>query len=738
MKKRKLYGTPRDDFGVLVVFLVRRALEMKKIKILFSKILIALMVINSVLPVYARNIDLSMDMAGVVEYGAEDYSSDNNPGNINNQDYVRWSQPVYSYLVSANDGLVKVDATDKKIDLNFYSKDLKSRAKTTKQIKAELPLFGGFYSGEDGYYIVYGQNNPAGKEDVEVYRVVKYDKAFNRLGADSLYGENTVAPFEAGSLKMAEYGGYLYIRTCHKMYSKHQANVMIEFDEKNMKIVDKYTDVMNVSLGYVSHSFNQFIMIDDDRNIVGYDHGDAYPRGAVLGRYGRKAGVNTFRGTEGGSSYWEEYPSYDYTFALKFKEADDTNNMFVVNATGAALGDISYSAENYLASGASVAQDDTYSENQSRNIFVSAINREDFSCDIKWLTSYDAKGTTSASAPHLLKVNDNKFLVIWNINKRNGNAGSASGKVGYAFVDGNGDILGSVQNANGYISDCEPVISDGKIYWYAYDDSNTYFYCIDEKGVMSKVGGKAEETDKPSSGTSKYDTAEQVEGIYVVAKGGKLFIEEAVKDPEDESYRVECSPKGIAKISGKGVLSGKKTGECTITVTKLGQSKIYNVRVEEALYDKTVYVNRGETKTVSINGLSLLAGECKVAKPDKAVLSPLSGKEAQKHGVSDNKVAITGISYGKTGLTFMAEGKKYRINVRVCDQFIGGKDTLAVGKKLKLKVKKGAPLSSGWKSSDPSVAYVDDRGSLVAVAPGTTVISVVNNGKVITKTIHVL
>ena len=83
---------------------------------------------------------------------------------------------------------------------------------------------------------------------------------------------------------MDEYGGYLYIHSCHTMYTSsdglnHQANLSFSVREADMEITDSFSGVANISAGYVSHSFNQFILVDQDANIVTLDHSDAYPRG---------------------------------------------------------------------------------------------------------------------------------------------------------------------------------------------------------------------------------------------------------------------------------------------------------------------------------------------------------------------------------------------------------------------------------------------------------------------------
>ena len=138
--------------------------------------------------------------------------------------------------------------------------DSSYRLKSRKKIKCELPLFGGYYSGEKYNYLVFGQSNPKESKKKEVIRVVKYDKNWKRLGDCKIKGANTYTPFNAGGLSMTETAGKLYIHTCHSMFASddgyhHQANCTFVVNENSMKLVDSYYDVMNLSEGYVSHSF---------------------------------------------------------------------------------------------------------------------------------------------------------------------------------------------------------------------------------------------------------------------------------------------------------------------------------------------------------------------------------------------------------------------------------------------------------------------------------------------------
>ena len=150
-----------------------------------------------------------------------------------------------------------------------------------------------------------GQSNPNEDDNVEVFRITKYDKNWNRISSCGLFGANTYIPFDAGSARMTTVGDYLFIRTSHEMYKSsdgyhHQANVTIQVKMSTKEVTDSYTGVMNVNYGYVSHSFNQFICAEGN-NIVAVDHGDAYPRSVVLINYPKDVTNGTFTPNNAGS-----------------------------------------------------------------------------------------------------------------------------------------------------------------------------------------------------------------------------------------------------------------------------------------------------------------------------------------------------------------------------------------------------------------------------------------------------
>lgn len=59
-----------------------------------------------------------------------------------------------SDLVPVSGGYMRVFHQKNSIGVEYYDNDLKIRSK--RKINMELPLWGGFYAGSDGYYLVEG------------------------------------------------------------------------------------------------------------------------------------------------------------------------------------------------------------------------------------------------------------------------------------------------------------------------------------------------------------------------------------------------------------------------------------------------------------------------------------------------------------------------------------------------------------------------------------------------------
>ncbi|CUQ91486.1 hypothetical protein [Lachnospira eligens] len=434
-------------------------MKVKKMKQILSRIAMVLSVVTVIVS------------SSVVMADAEIVTSSDFVSTSYSHDYSRWASFIRSYLVGCDDGrLMRVYLGSKGYYVEYY--DSNFNLLESKTIDKELSLSGGFYAGKDAYYIVSGQNNPDELADVECFRITKYDKNWNRITSAGLYDCNTYVPFEAGSLRMTEASGYLLIRTSHTMYKSdngyhHQANVTIQLDESTMKITDSFTNVGNSSYGYVSHSFNQFIKTDGN-HIVAVDHGDAYPRSLALIKYKTDFTGGQFCSNIG---YW-----WDSNKHAVVNNSCDVTDLLTIsgqigdNTTNATIGGFEISDTSYIVAASSIDQE---KQEGLRNIYILTQSKEDGTVKSNQIT--DISGKYNATSPYLLKINNNKFMVMWTIKNDN--------TVYYAYIDGNGNLISDINTMSGQLSDCEPIVYNGMVLWYICSNKKITFYGINTDGT---------------------------------------------------------------------------------------------------------------------------------------------------------------------------------------------------------------------------------------------------------------
>lgn len=409
--------------------------------------------------------------SSVVMADAEIVTSSDFVSTSYSHDYSRWASFIRSYLVGCDDGrLMRVYLGSKGYYVEYY--DSNFNLLESKTIDKELSLLGGFYAGKDAYYIVSGQNNPDELADVECFRITKYDKNWNRITSVGLYDCNTYVPFDAGSLRMTEASGYLFIRTSHTMYKSdngyhHQANVTIQLDESTMKITDSFTNVGNSSYGYVSHSFNQFIKTDGN-HIVAVDHGDAYPRSLALIKYKTDFTSGQFCSNIG---YW-----WDSNKHAVVNNSCDVTDLLTIsgqigdNTTNATIGGFEISDTSYIVAASSINQE---KQEGLKNIYILTESKEDGTVKSNQIT--DISGKYNATSPYLVKINNNKFMVMWTIKNDN--------TVYYTYIDGDGNVISDINTMSGQLSDCEPIVYNGMVLWYICSNKKITFYGINTDGT---------------------------------------------------------------------------------------------------------------------------------------------------------------------------------------------------------------------------------------------------------------
>ena len=428
------------------------------------------------------------------------------------QNYARWAYPVNSYLyVNGSGGLTRVEYADGRVIVEDY--DGSFNCLSARSLDMELPIWGGFWAGENYNFLVEGQNNEEEDDAREVIRIIRYDKDWKRTGSASLYGANTFHPFDAGSLRFAEYGDDLYIRTCHEMYTSsdglnHQASVTIAVRQSDMTITDSWYGVMNISYGYVSHSFNQFLIVDGDGNIVCADHGDAFPRSTVLMKYPTKAGKGVF--------------TADYFNQVTYVDIQEYPGYLGDNTTGGTLGGLAGTSKGYLVAHTC----DGAGGGGTQLPYLSFVDKDSFRVTTRALPYQDA-----ACPPMLVPTGEDEGYVLWNQRNDSVHTGwfyyyydNKGNMIQYSPSPDHGDdtlyyvtyqadgSFGSVQTApDAPLSDCRPILYRGDVVWYVTDASAPTFYVLNGSGVSAYGIGEGPREAQPEGPQPQPEEPQQEE-----------------------------------------------------------------------------------------------------------------------------------------------------------------------------------------------------------------------------------
>lgn len=359
-----------------------------------------------------------------------------------------------SYLFQNKSGTLSllVVGKDGKILVENFDRDYNSLG--MKEIKAELPLFGGFYSGTDFHYILFGQSNKEEESRKEVYRIVKYTKDFEKVSDLSLNATDTFStvPFDAGCTRMVENGSQLAIYSSRTRLRtedglNHQSNILFCIDTENMK---NLTDTSRFPSYHVSHSFNQFVLGDDSGYVL-LDHGDAYPRSVVIQKM--KAPRGKTENTE-------------------TKEADvlTISGKIGDNSTGVTLGGFEAGKRNYITLGTSIDQK-TGKMEDIQNLFLGITDKKTLKSELKWITSYRNKDGFSISGCRLIPIGDSEFLVLWQEKEEEVT------RLRYCKIDETGDRLTEITTLDRWnLYNTEPIYHNGKVTWVRIYNGKVWFY----------------------------------------------------------------------------------------------------------------------------------------------------------------------------------------------------------------------------------------------------------------------
>lgn len=422
-----------------------------------------------------------------------------------------WASTVKSDLTELSDGRYeRVEWVSDALYVEHYSDSYrfldaaKITASTYTPTGATQVIWGGYFAGSQFNFVVTGQSNDNDSDSIVVMRVTKYSKNWNYLGNVEYSGINTYDPFNGGSLRMTEMNGELWIRTCHKMYKAsdgyhHQANMTFRIRESDLSKIDSETNVWNFDsspMGYVSHSFNQFI-VSTGSKIYSADHGDAYPRAIVAKDI-----------TPGGSK--QAYYFINFKGQTGNNYTGSTLNGFETANNGASL----------IAAGTITDQNKAYSGGSSgaKNIWIGVAPTDGSQVSIKYLTNYEFDGNTTATDPALVKINENRFLALWSTKATND---STHGPVQYVFIDGQGNTVSPVYNMNGALSDCQPIVAGDNVVWYTTGGSDNWWSSSEEAPTFYTIN--------TSNGQSAAHDATQSHVVTFDSNGGSSVQSQNVR-----------------------------------------------------------------------------------------------------------------------------------------------------------------------------------------------------------------
>ncbi|MCC8029120.1 MAG: Ig-like domain-containing protein [Lachnospiraceae bacterium] len=615
---------------------------MKLWKRLFT-VLIAAALVVSVLPaaVYAGGTTESEADAEITAFSSDptstamwrDVADCLISNNISDNNYTTWSSTMSSAIYQSGDNtLTRVEYSTDGIVIEEWS--TAGVLISSQTISCELSRYGGFYSGENYNFLVFGQSNPNDDDSCEVIRVVKYSKDWERLGSCSVYGANTYIPFDAGSLRMTETGGNLYIYTCHEMYTSsdglhHQANMTFVVSESAMSVQQSYYGIMNIAqAGYVSHSFNQFIETDGTY-VYRVDHGDAYPRAVSITR------------CEAGGSITK----VSYTYALSILGTTGAN------ATGVSVGGFELSADSCIIAGNSVDQSDSssYSASGQRNIFVTVTDKNLTATQLIWLTDYTSDDGITPRTPQLVKLSDDQFLVLWEEYDRS--SGDTTTRI--AAINADGEKTCEVDTTF-RLSDCQPILtSGGMVCWYVTNGANAMLYTINPDQLEDYAIKELEDCTVSLSSTNyTYDGSSKTPSV-TVADDGTLLT-------EGTQYTVTYSNNinaGTATVTVEGTGNYTGTVTTTFTISKAKQNLTAEISTDSITVGGTASItataesgtitySSGDTSVATVSSTGVVSG---IAEGTAAIRVAVNETANYESAYVDIAVTVTASGSGDDG-----------------------------------------------------------------------------------------
>ena len=436
-----------------------------------------------------------------------------------------------SDLISISNGYMRVFRKTNSVGIEYYDNSLQITDK--REIPMELPLWGGFYAGSDGYYLVEGQNNTAEDNSAEVIRVIRYDTNWNRSGAASitsnpdLFGGEVRYPFDYGCVEMTETNGTLYIVTGHEGYvdesvgQGHQGFLMIAVDQASMtgKIVS--CDLWHSFAQYIKSQSSYLYVLEQSEG----------SRCTQLSRY--------------------DSSTLDKKTIELLPYGGSRTSVWALNCYASVDG-MAVSADSVLCIGTTIDQSqyDNVTSDTPHNIYLTITPVSDFSKEatsVKYLTNYTGNGK-SFMGVKITPITENRFMISWEEYENTDDSSSenyaaaddslSSSTLHYLFVDGKGNVLSREYTTAAPVSDCQPVVKDSKVVYYASNANTVNFYSID-----ANDGTASKKIYRTAGENATWDFAN---GVLTISGQGALNI----STDENDRFPVSSTQGGYSFWSG--------------------------------------------------------------------------------------------------------------------------------------------------------------------------------------------
>lgn len=389
-------------------------------------------------------------------------------------------------------GIMYIDADGTRHDtrkLRLTSMTPEFKEIDTRELPMELEEYGSCYFGKNYNFLIFGQDNWGESSSVEILRVVKYSKDWERLGAAALYSPYiTDVIGQHGNFSFAEAGGMLYIhsgRSTHKLDDglNHQTNLTFCICISDMTVTDGRYNISNNSTGYVSHSLAQDIIVDKAGHIITLDTGDGHPWGAMLFKYGSQAGGKKFTG-KGTPIVVREWPG---------QRADIR--------TGGSTCALAETSQGYLSAYLDSGKGASYrSQTDPVSAYLAFTPKDNFSLSATQ-TRIVLAGTTAANPYfiYLIPTSPESGYVMWYTGPMNVSAHNMKYTLYYAMYSADGSIGQSIKLDSVDVPYAGPIYTGGKVVW---------------AGELNLATGKVNCYSLDSSGkVTTYPTAVTLDGI---------------------------------------------------------------------------------------------------------------------------------------------------------------------------------------------------------------------------------